>query len=226
MYLPGLEKARFLLGHDLGWETRAATQAAKGLARAGDKIHDPKPAALKALSVKIAIHRAQGLSDNGPICAAGLGQLDVPIKSAVSMSTAGKTTSPSKNGPGLDFGVISGDRGRKRAVGDKITRKKTYGRGVENGEKAHSSPIPGRVTRNSPATGVFPGMLLLGEYEKAGGNGRKTAPRDHRARLREHAAKYNAAIRLGKSRALRGPRYSQGSCVGDFGSRWVLRAGA
>ena len=57
MYLPQLEIACFLSGHDLSLKTRAVTQAAQGLARAGDRIREPKPAAPKALFVKIASRR-------------------------------------------------------------------------------------------------------------------------------------------------------------------------
>ena len=53
IYLPHLEKACFSLGRDFSWKTRAATQAAKGLARAGDRRHEPKPAAPRPLYVKI-----------------------------------------------------------------------------------------------------------------------------------------------------------------------------
>ena len=54
MYLPRLEKARIPLGRALARATRAVAEAAKGLARVGDRIHEPKPAAQKALFVKIA----------------------------------------------------------------------------------------------------------------------------------------------------------------------------
>ena len=54
MYLPHLEKACSMMGRNLNWETRAATQAAKGSARAGGRIHGPKPAVSKELLVKIA----------------------------------------------------------------------------------------------------------------------------------------------------------------------------
>ena len=53
MYLPHLEKACIMMGRSLSWKTRAATQAAKGLAKAGDRIQEPKPAAPKALFLKI-----------------------------------------------------------------------------------------------------------------------------------------------------------------------------
>ena len=53
MYLPHLEKACSMLGYDLSWKTRAVVQAAKGLAKAGDRIHEPKPAVSKALFVRI-----------------------------------------------------------------------------------------------------------------------------------------------------------------------------
>ena len=53
MYLPHLEKACIMMGHSLSWKTRAVTQAAKGLAKAGDRIQEPKPAVSKALFMKI-----------------------------------------------------------------------------------------------------------------------------------------------------------------------------
>ena len=49
MYLPHLEKACVLVGHDLSWKTKAVVQAARGLAKAGDRIHEPKPAVSRAL---------------------------------------------------------------------------------------------------------------------------------------------------------------------------------
>ena len=53
MYLPHLEKACIMMGHNIGWETRAGAQAAKGLAKAGGRIQGPKPAVSKALFIKI-----------------------------------------------------------------------------------------------------------------------------------------------------------------------------
>ena len=54
MYLPHLEKACTMMGYNLSWKTRAAMQAAKGLAKAGDRLQEPKPAVSKALFIKIA----------------------------------------------------------------------------------------------------------------------------------------------------------------------------
>ena len=54
MYLPRLGKACILLGHGLTRKTKAVAQAARGLAKAGDRIQEPKPAVSRALFVKIA----------------------------------------------------------------------------------------------------------------------------------------------------------------------------
>ena len=43
-----------MVGRNLNWKTKAVMQAAKGLAKAGDRIQEPKPAVSKALFLKIA----------------------------------------------------------------------------------------------------------------------------------------------------------------------------
>ena len=53
MYLPHLEKACVLVGRNLSWKTKAVVQAARGLAKAGDRIHEPKPAVSRALFAKM-----------------------------------------------------------------------------------------------------------------------------------------------------------------------------
>ena len=46
-------EARLLLGHIVAWETKAVVQAARGLAKAGDRIQEPKPAVSHVIFVKI-----------------------------------------------------------------------------------------------------------------------------------------------------------------------------
>ena len=53
MYLQHLEKARLLLGRSLEWRTKAVVPAARGLARAVNRIREPKPAVSQALFAKI-----------------------------------------------------------------------------------------------------------------------------------------------------------------------------
>ena len=52
-YLPRLGEARILLGRSLEWKTKPAMQAARSLARAGGRVHGPKPAVLKAHPLKL-----------------------------------------------------------------------------------------------------------------------------------------------------------------------------
>ena len=52
-YLPRLEKARILLRYGLEWKSTAAAQAARSLAKEGDRIHERKPAATRSLFAKI-----------------------------------------------------------------------------------------------------------------------------------------------------------------------------
>ena len=53
MYLSHLEKACILVARGISWKTKAVTQAARGLAKAGDRIHEPKPAVSRALFHKM-----------------------------------------------------------------------------------------------------------------------------------------------------------------------------
>ena len=57
IYLPRLAKARISPGRAPRLNTRAAAQAAKGLARTGDRVREPKPAVSGALLFKIASRR-------------------------------------------------------------------------------------------------------------------------------------------------------------------------
>ena len=70
----------------------------------------------------------------------------------------------------------------------------------------------------------WPVRSIRRKREDAGEDGRKIVPRGHSTHPREQAAKYGAAIRLRKSRSLRGPQHSRTSCKGDSRSRWVFRA--
>ena len=53
MYLPPPEKACMMLGYGLEWNTRAVIQASSVLARAGDRICEPKPRYRSLFLVKI-----------------------------------------------------------------------------------------------------------------------------------------------------------------------------
>ena len=53
-YLPHMAKAFVFLGYSHEWKSEAVAQAARDLARAGCRIHEPKPAAPRSLSVRIA----------------------------------------------------------------------------------------------------------------------------------------------------------------------------
>ena len=55
-------------------------------------------------------------SVDGPICAGGMGLLDVPIKGTIRMSTMAKTTAPRKHGSRLGFGATIGVQGARTAV--------------------------------------------------------------------------------------------------------------
>ena len=52
-YLPHLQKACVFLGCSLEWKSEAVARAARGLARAGGRIHVPKPVAARSLFGKI-----------------------------------------------------------------------------------------------------------------------------------------------------------------------------
>ena len=110
MYLPHPEKACITMGLNLDWKTRAVTQAAKGLARAGGRIHEPKPAVSKSLICQ----DREPKPDNCPFCSGGAGQLGIPTKGAVSMLTAGTTNASRKNGRRVGFAAPIGDRNGKR----------------------------------------------------------------------------------------------------------------
>ena len=52
--LPHLEKPGIISGYSLEWKSNAVVQAARGLAKAGDRIRGPEPAAELSLSAKVA----------------------------------------------------------------------------------------------------------------------------------------------------------------------------
>ena len=76
-FSPHLEKARSLLGYDLEWKTECGKQAARGLARAGGGIHEPKPAVAKSFFFE----DVRQQSAIGRFCAGGLGRLTLLIGS-------------------------------------------------------------------------------------------------------------------------------------------------
>ena len=91
--------------------TRAAAQAAKGMARA---------AKTSCIQILICQDR-EPKSDNCPFFTGGIGQLDIPTKGAVGMIAAGGADASRENGRGRGSAAPSGDRSGKWPAGDKIT---------------------------------------------------------------------------------------------------------
>ena len=86
---PHLEEACIFVGHGLEWKTKAAPQAAKGLAHTGDRVRAPEPTVSRGVFTEI--------SSWGPMNG-GMGQLDVSTVCPIRMPPIGEATDPRVDG--------------------------------------------------------------------------------------------------------------------------------